>query len=161
MADNIKAVSAKFSTLPVSLCHSAMKQDGSTTKPWLNLPCCRASSVFSVKYVFSSHCSWWLRLGHLQQACSWHMAMAWMMIGKDLANMTHHLGSQSETQIMISLTAFMYRSFGMQQKQLDIYSKPALLEVAWVVGEENVTTHLAIIRQEPSGKEILILLPGL
>lgn len=53
-----------------------------------------------------------------------------MMIGNDLANVTHHLGSQSETQIMISLTAFMHRSFRMQQEQLDIYSTPTLLEVA-------------------------------
>lgn len=87
--------------------------------------------------------------------------MAWMMIGNDLANMTHHLGSQSQTQIMISLIAFMHRSFRMQQEQLGIYSSPALLEVAWSVGEENVTTHLAAILQELSGKERLTLLAGL
>lgn len=141
-------MSAKVSTLPVSPCHSAM-QDGSITKPWLNLPCCRASSVFSVKYVFSPHCPWWLRLGHLQQACSWHVEMAWMMIGNDLANMTHHLGSQLETQIMISLIALMHRSFRMQQEQLDIYSSLTVLEAAWCVGEENITTHLAISQHPP------------
>lgn len=87
--------------------------------------------------------------------------MAWMMIGNDLANTTHHLGSQSETQIMISLTAFLHRSFRMQQEQVDIYYSPALLEVAWSVGEENVTTHLAIILQELSGKERLIFITRL
>lgn len=154
-------MSAIFPMLPVSPCHPAMQQDGSTTKPCLNPPCCRASSVFSVKYVFSPHYRW-PRLGELWQTGSWHMAMARMIIDNDFVNTAHHLGSQWETQIRICLTTFMWRSFRLQEEQLDIYSRPMMLEVAWGVGEDDAITHPTYhsILQELSGKERPILFWG-
>lgn len=72
-----------------------------------------------------------------------------MMTGNDFANTTHHLGSQSETQVRICLTAFMHRSFRMEEELLDTYSRPTVSEIARGVGEENVTTHLTISQHPP------------